>query len=63
VSVVIRQSRVDAIQKLAVAGERAGLTLQQMIQLLDSGMSVVGLLESYRVAAGSVPTVFALVVG
>jgi len=39
------QSRVNAIRKLAVAGEQAGLSLEQMIQLLNSGMSVVALLD------------------
>jgi hypothetical protein len=39
------QSLVNAIRKLAVAGERAGLSLEQMIQLLNSGMSVVALLD------------------
>jgi hypothetical protein len=33
---MISQSRVDAIQKLAIAGEQTGLSLQQMIQFLDS---------------------------
>jgi hypothetical protein len=39
------QSRVNAIRKLAVAGEHAGFSLDQMIQLLNSGMSVVALLD------------------
>jgi hypothetical protein len=39
------QSRVNAIGKLAVAGEQAGLSLELMIQLLDSGMSVSALLD------------------
>lgn len=42
---MISQSRVDAIQKLAIAGEQAGLSLEQMIQFLESGMSVAGLLD------------------
>jgi hypothetical protein len=39
------QSRVNAIRKLAVVGEHAGFSLEQMIQVLDSGMSVVALLD------------------
>lgn len=42
---VMSPSRVNAIIKLAVAGEYAGFSLEQMIQLLDSGMSVVDLLD------------------
>ena len=33
------------MRKLAIAGEQAGLTLDQMIQLLNAGMSVVALLD------------------
>jgi lipid-binding SYLF domain-containing protein len=39
------QLQLKAIRKLAVAGEQAGFTLDQMIQLLNSGMSVVTLLD------------------
>jgi hypothetical protein len=42
---VASQLQVNAIRKLAVAGEQAGFTLDQMIQLLNSGMSVVTLLD------------------
>ena len=42
---MISPSRVNAVQKLAIAGEQAGLSLEQMIQLLISGMSVVALLD------------------
>lgn len=38
-------SLVLAISKLAAAGERAGLTLEQMISLLDAGLEVKTLLE------------------
>jgi hypothetical protein len=38
-------SLVRAIGKLAAVGERAGFTLEEMIQLLDSGVSVETLLE------------------
>ena len=34
-----------AIGKLAIAGEQAGLSLEQMIQLLDNGLTVETLLE------------------
>jgi hypothetical protein len=39
------QLQVNAIRKLAIAGEQAGFSLDQMIQLLNSGMSVVTLLD------------------
>ena len=38
-------SLVKAIGKLAAAGERAGFTLEEMIQLLDNGVSVEMLLD------------------
>ena len=34
-----------AISKLAAAGEQAGFSLEQMIELLDAGLSVQTLLE------------------
>ena len=34
-----------AIGKLAIAGEQAGFTIEQMIDLLDSGLAVETLLE------------------
>ena len=37
--------QVNAIRKLAIVGEQAGFSLDQMIQLLNSGMSVVTLLD------------------
>ncbi len=39
------QSRVNAIFKLALVGEQAGFSLEQMIELLNSGVKVVALLE------------------
>ena len=39
------QLQLNAIRKLAVAGEQAGFTLDHMIQLLNSGMSVLALLD------------------
>jgi hypothetical protein len=38
-------SLVLAISKLAAAGEQAGFTLEQMIDLLDTGLEVETLLE------------------
>jgi len=35
----------SAISKLAIAGEQAGFSLEQMIQLLDDGLSVETLLD------------------
>ena len=48
-------SLVRAIGKLAAAGERAGFTLEEMIQLLDSGLSVEMLLELITVRLESQP--------
>lgn len=36
---------VTAVHKLAIAGKRGGFTLEQMIQLLNTGMSVDALVE------------------
>ena len=36
---------MSAINKLAVAGELAGFSLEQMIQILDDGLSVETLLD------------------
>ena len=38
-------SLVLAISKLAIAGEHAGFTLEQMIELLNDGLSVATLLD------------------
>ncbi len=40
-----RASLMIAIGKLAIAGEQAGFTIEQMIDLLDSGLAVETLLE------------------
>jgi hypothetical protein len=40
-----RETTVLAISKLAVAGEQSGFSLEQKIQLLDSGLSVESLIE------------------
>jgi hypothetical protein len=37
-------SMIAAVTKLAVAGEQAGLSVEQMIRLLDAGLSVEALL-------------------
>jgi len=39
------QTQVNAINKLAMAGQQAGFTIDQMIELLNCGLSVEGLLE------------------
>ena len=36
---------MSAINKLAIAGQQAGFSLEQMIQLLDDGLSVETLLD------------------
>jgi hypothetical protein len=41
-------SLVLAISKLAAAGEQAGFTLEQMIELLDHGLEVETLVELIR---------------
>jgi hypothetical protein len=38
-------SLILAISKLAAAGERAGFTLEQMIDMLDDGLEVETLME------------------
>jgi len=39
------QLQVNAIRRLAIAGEQAGFSLDQMIELLNSGLSLVALLD------------------
>ena len=48
-------SLVLAISKLAAAGEQAGFTLEQMIDLLDAGLEVETLLDliCMRLCGGS----------
>jgi hypothetical protein len=55
-------SLILAISKLAAAGEQAGLTLEQMIEMLDAGLSVESLLELicmrlYPVTTSSAPDI------
>jgi hypothetical protein len=55
-------SLVLAISKLAMAGEQAGFTLEQMIKLLDDGLSVTTLLEliAWRLHGAPLPQDFSL---
>jgi len=46
--IVENPSLVLAISKLAAAGEQAGFTLEQMIELLDHGLEVETLVELIR---------------
>jgi len=36
---------VSSVDKLAIAGERAGFTVEQLIRLLNAGLSVDSLLQ------------------
>lgn len=51
-------SLVVAVSKLAAAGEQAGFTLEQMIDLLDGGLEVEALLEliCMRLHGAALPT-------
>lgn len=51
-------SLVLAISKLAAAGEQAGFTLEEMIDLLDHGLEVETLLEliCWRLHPGPIPS-------
>jgi hypothetical protein len=40
-----RPSAAETVYKLAIAGEQAGFTLEQMIQILNAGVSVGTLLN------------------
>lgn len=42
---MLNQRLVTAIEKLAVAGEQAGLSVEQMIQLLNDGLKVETLVD------------------
>ncbi len=42
---MVKASLQTAIEKLATAGERAGFTIEQMIQLLGMGLSVEALID------------------
>jgi hypothetical protein len=49
-------SLVRAISKLAAAGEQAGFTLEQMIELLDRGLEVETLLDLICMRLCGVPS-------
>jgi hypothetical protein len=53
-------SLIRAVSKLAVAGEQAGFTLEQMIELLNDGLSVATLLDliACRLHAAPLPREF-----
>jgi hypothetical protein len=48
---------VTAVGKLAIAGEQAGFSVEQMIELLDNGLSVETLLDliSWRLQDATKP--------
>lgn len=45
----------QSIFKLAIAGEQAGFTVEQMIQMLNAGVTVEGLLQVIELRLGSRP--------
>jgi hypothetical protein len=53
-----KPSLVSAVNKLAIAGQQAGFSLEQMIELLNSGLTVLTLLDliSWRLNASQIPT-------
>jgi hypothetical protein len=53
-------SLVLAISQLAIAGEQAGFTLEQMIDLLNAGLSVATLMEliAWRLHSAPLPLEF-----
>jgi len=55
-------SLVLAISKLAIAGEQAGFTLEQMIDLLNDGLTVATLLEliAWRLHGAPLPREYSL---
>ena len=50
-----RPSLITAIGKLAIAGEQAGFSVEQMISFLDDGLSIEDLLDliSWRLGHSS----------
>ena len=51
-----KPSLADSVSKLAMAGEQAGFTLEQMIRLLNAGITVETLLDIIeRRLSGAVP--------
>jgi hypothetical protein len=53
-------STVQAVYKLAMAGEQAGFTLEQMIQILNAKVSVETLLNWIELPFGGVDPVLSL---
>ena len=49
-----RPSTAQTVYKLAMAGEQAGFSLEQMIQILNSGVSVETLLHLIEWRLGAV---------
>ena len=47
----------SAVAKLAIAGEQAGITVEQMIHMLDAGVSVGTLLELIEMRLRSITLV------
>ena len=47
-------SLVPAIAKLAIAGEQGGVSVEQMIRLLDDGLTIETLLGPDLVASGAI---------
>ena len=52
---MLNQRLVTAIGKLAVAGEQAGLSVEQMIQLLNDGLKVETLVDLITWRLAEVP--------
>jgi hypothetical protein len=54
---VEKPTLITAVNKLAMAGEQAGLSLEQMIEMLNSGLNVATLLDliSWRLNGCQVP--------
>ena len=49
-----RPTTAETVYKLAIAGEQAGFTLEQMIQILSAGVSVETLLNWIELRLGRV---------
>ena len=58
-----KASLITAVGKLAVAGEQAGFSLEQMIDLLNDGISVETLLDLISWRLGQKPCPLPLVRG
>jgi hypothetical protein len=49
-----RPSTAETVYKLAIAGEQAGFSLEQMIQILNAGVSIETLLNWIEFRLGGV---------